>query len=610
MSVTLCGVQVENLRGFRSAVLNLDRDIVLLVGPNNSGKTSLLRLLDWVVNTADDTILTGQRMLDSDECALLIPARDTRGGARRLTLLVGIADGRRHQRFNATNGVTRLRFRLRNQRMYINVSTPSRSEPLGHEAPALELLHELRRSLRFKLIPAFRDARSSRFHETLTQALEAKLRERAVHQAQGGAPNEYRQVSRALTTIKEVADGLVEPLWTEMQDGVMGLARDGNLHLDAEAGDLVQWMASNIKFQLVTGDHDSRAVSPVEVGSGLQSLLDLAVLRGEGAIDAERSILAVEEPEAFLHPSAQRTLARGLLDNAGLTRVISTHSSVLVEEAQYGDVVLLRDHKIFPARPPEDDRRRQINTTLTAGQGAEAMFARSVLLVEGPGDRAFFEALRRRIARRDQSHRTDDMAIVQVGSNTAFAPWIRLLESYQDTATGERPIEWLVVADSIDATTEVARAFRDAALTIPAEIDTALRGITQPASAGDHGACIDRTREFNDLAAGSGVRITFLPIDLEWCALQASSQNTLNSLADSFGLARGTRTEFLARLGSKHGAGPGADPRKDPWIRAAIARTAPWLRFRPTLSSRCGVGCSAPALQRTRRLSSCGALRR
>lgn len=166
--------------------------------------------------------------------------------------------------------------------MYVNIRTPTRSEPLGHEPDALALLEELREATQFKLIPAFRDARSSRFQETLIEALEAKLRERAVHQAQGGAPGEYRQVSRALSTIKEVADALVEPLWAEMQDGVLGLARDGRLNLDAEAGDLVAWMASKIKFHLVTGEHDARSVAPVEVGSGLQSLLDLAVLRGGG----------------------------------------------------------------------------------------------------------------------------------------------------------------------------------------------------------------------------------------------------------------------------------------------------------------------------------------
>jgi hypothetical protein len=361
-----------------------------------------------------------------------------------------------------------------------------------------------------------------------------------------------------------------------MRDGVLGLAQEGHLNLEAEAGDLVAWMASRIKFQLVTGEHDAKAVSPAEVGSGLQSLLDLAVLRGEGSAAEANSILAVEEPEAFLHPSAQRTLARVLLKAESVSRIISTHSSVLVEEADYADVVLVRDHKIYPPRPATDERRNQVNTALMAGLGAEAMFSRSVLFVEGPGDRAFFETLRRRVARRDGSRRTDEMAILAVGSKTAFAPWIRLVESYQDLATGERPIEWIVVADGIDAATDVTRALRDAEVTVPNDVDTTLRAIVRANAAGDQNESIQRTREFNALAETVGLRVVLLPMDLEWCALQATSQQTLDKFAESFGVERGTRTELLSRWGSKHGNGAIANPRKDPWSRAAIASITPW----------------------------------
>ena len=194
-------------------------------------------------------------------------------------------------------------------------------------------------------------------------------------------------------------------------------------------------------MRFVTGDQDSRDVSPVEVGSGLQSLLDLAVLRGGQFEDGISTILAIEEPEAFLHPSAQRTLARRLLSETAATMVISTHSPVLVDEASYGQVLLVRDHKIFPPRVTSDERRDQINTALMNGQGSDALFARSVLLVEGEGDRLFFEALRRRLAAHDADRRTDELYVIQAGSKASFAPWIRLVESYHDSATGELPIE-------------------------------------------------------------------------------------------------------------------------------------------------------------------------
>ena len=171
-------MQVENLRGFRSAILDLDRPVSLLVGPNNSGKTSFLRLLDWTLNATDDVLLSGGRELRSDECDLLIPARDPRGGARRLVLLVRAADGRRRRRFNAPDGIiARLRFRIRNNRVYVNIRSPRRSEVLEHESDELELLSELRTRIHFQLIPAFRDVASPRFQETLTRAPEAVSRD-------------------------------------------------------------------------------------------------------------------------------------------------------------------------------------------------------------------------------------------------------------------------------------------------------------------------------------------------------------------------------------------------------------------------------------------------
>src|SRR5262245_32412707 len=110
----LVGFEINNLRGFRSAAVDLSTDLVVLVGPNNSGKTSIFRLLDWLLNHASEDTLCGQAPLTESEQQLLVPARNTRGGARRLVLRVWIRDRRRHARFFVTGEVARLRFRLRN----------------------------------------------------------------------------------------------------------------------------------------------------------------------------------------------------------------------------------------------------------------------------------------------------------------------------------------------------------------------------------------------------------------------------------------------------------------------------------------------------------------
>ncbi len=83
LQVELLAIEVSNLRGFSEARLALREGVVLLVGPNNTGKTSILRLLDWVLNRADESVLLGHRQISSEEYDLLGPH------ARLASALVG-----------------------------------------------------------------------------------------------------------------------------------------------------------------------------------------------------------------------------------------------------------------------------------------------------------------------------------------------------------------------------------------------------------------------------------------------------------------------------------------------------------------------------------------
>ena len=393
----------------------------------------------------------------------------------------------------------------------------------------------------------------------------ARLEERATHARQAGAPAEYRQVKTALTKLEAIGRQLIAPLWDEMQLTLPpGLAERGELQVAVSPEDFVPWLADRARLRLVTGQHDAESVEPLEVGSGLQSLLELAAQQAAGTPTGKSRILAIEEPEAFLHPSAQRTLARLIARTIPGKRIVSTHSPLLVEEASYGEVVLVRSHRFFEpsALAADDPTRAAINTALLTGFGAEMAFACSVLLVEGEGDRLYFEWLRRRIARGSGDGLVDEAYVLPTGSKTSFSPWLQLLSSYG--RAGDRPVAWLAVADS-DGAVEIRRAWRDAGLTLHPDV---LAGLEQVAklSATERPALLAAARLFNQTAAVNDETVHLLPVDLEQVMIEHCSATTVANLCSVVGAPRSNKSAFETWLGNN----------KAPWMRAVIARDTPW----------------------------------
>jgi hypothetical protein len=559
----LVGVAVANLRGFENTSLEFGDGMTLLVGPNNCGKTSILRLLNWFLNEAARTTLVSGAPLTEAEAEVLLPARPVGKRARRLTLRIAITDGRTRRRYPATGEFVELRMTATSWGgVRLNVGPPRRPEVEGNEELAAELLDAVRESISFTLIPAARDAGSEPFRRALRAAAAGKLEDRALRTRRGRAPAESTAIRAAVEEIHRIGTALLGPLWEEMRQGIPpGLARDAMLEPDISPRSLVDWVADNTAIRLVTGNHDEEGVSAIEVGSGLQSLLEIAINRAVEPSDEVDSIFAIEEPEAFLHPSAQRTLARLLRSTPGRL-LVSTHSPVLVDEARYGEVVLARDHRFYEPHSVDEPRQAQINGALLTGHGAEMAFASSLLLVEGEGDRLFFERLRRRLAIDSGDSRIDRLYVLPVGGKTNFAPWMRLLRSYGEA--GNRPIRRLVVADD-DAAQDIREAYAEASLRVEIGVLRAIRDQRESFADGDADERRRLTLQINRAARRMQFRL--LPGALEGSMLAASSEQTRAALAAAMEPGTPTgREELTTWLGNNKG----------PWMRAIVGDRLPW----------------------------------
>jgi hypothetical protein len=166
-----------------------------------------------------------------------------------------------------------------------------------------------------------------------------------------------------------------------------------------------------------------------------------------------------------------------------------------VEEARFGDVVLMQDREFYSPAEQDSDRIEEINTALLTRYGAEMVFARSVMLVEGEADREFFENLRRRLA-----------------PLILFGPWIRLLRSYGEPS--RPPIRWIALIDG-DSPSEIRGGFLDAGVPLRRLVDDALDALAVANTTDDLVARITAARNVNRLTLATRTPLMVAPGDLE-----------------------------------------------------------------------------------------------
>jgi putative ATP-dependent endonuclease of OLD family len=149
-------------------------------------------------------------------------------------------------------------------------------------------------------------------------------------------------------------------------------------------------------------DGGARGIGDASLGTANLLFLTLKGLELERAVEAgERShtFLAIEEPEAHLHPHVQRLVYRHYLGEEedapeNVTTILTTHSPHIASVAPLHSIILLREDagigstlitsaaevKLLPDE--EDDLQRYIDVTR-----GELFFARGIIFVEGDAER-------------------------------------------------------------------------------------------------------------------------------------------------------------------------------------------------------------------------------
>tara|TARA_B100000929_G_C15503731_1_gene418220 strand:- start:1019 stop:2845 length:1827 start_codon:yes stop_codon:yes gene_type:complete len=149
------------------------------------------------------------------------------------------------------------------------------------------------------------------------------------------------------------------------------------------------------QFTVHFGENDKNLFSMEYHGMGTRSWASLLTVKAFTELTSERftseeeayyPIVAAEEPEAHLHPNAQRTLYKQLIESQGQV-IITTHSPYIVALADQSELRLLtsNNHVIEVKQLSSDisnEDKRKLQREVIHSRG-ELLFSRAIVLSEG-----------------------------------------------------------------------------------------------------------------------------------------------------------------------------------------------------------------------------------
>lgn len=373
---------VAKYRSITSAQLALS-EITILIGPNNEGKSNILRALAAALRilTEGETVRFRKTVrfrgpadaanLDwSTNYPVALQGSDPAGGSE-FTVGFSLSPEEREQ-FRETVGSSlkgNLKLKLIVRREAISfevvIKGPSKQKLSERREKIAEFI---KGNVQFQYIPSVRtEAEAERVVETM---LERELRE----------VWENPEYVRLQAEIQRLQEPTLQRVGRAIQETVSKFVPTVRS---------VRAVPVPLRQQGILGVHlivdDGTETDLAQKGDGVKSLVALSLMRSSSSSSIRKSnvILALEEPESHLHPAAVHELREVLQEIAASNQVIiTTHSPVLAARANVRQNILVHGAHAKAARSLRDVRE-----ALGVRIADNLASANLVVLVEGETDR-------------------------------------------------------------------------------------------------------------------------------------------------------------------------------------------------------------------------------
>ncbi len=418
-------VQIKSLLGFKSLSFDVDPSLQLIAGPNNAGKSSLVNVLETFFSnpTAEDF----ERMKPLNDYYV-------NGGPRMLSSIKVHFGGLTQAETNELDGSL-----SRDGTFWVEVTCTRKGRinyraSKGMDAKSREIYEWVLQSFDFVKIPSIRvsdaehdgaDQSFTRLYETLEGVLVRSGTSRSTQLQMDFA----KAMAPVEKLVQEVLSESMNAVATELpfRESVLGVELPAPQHA----------LRGMLKEAVITS-HEDVVVPIAERGTGFQSALVLGILRYVSSKSKQTGtnvIFAIEEPEAFLHPQTQRAMAKILKDiSTEAQLLVTTHSAVLVDSFSVSRIARLPlspEGVEYSARRPDlavDEEGRL--TRYCDATNSELVFASSLILVEGHGDKLVIDYLLERITGGPGGHYALGIAVIEASGITTITHLLQLAQLF------------------------------------------------------------------------------------------------------------------------------------------------------------------------------------